>query len=80
MFRLSNSRSIGASLNKLNFAKIRWVQTQYFSFPIVIVTMRNNDYGNICNNGIPALSILHLLASWTMSSIYTSTPLLWSVL
>ena len=66
MFRLSDSHSIDASLNELNPAKIGQEQTQYFSFTIVIVAMHNIDYGNICNNAIPALFILHLLAGWTM--------------
>ena len=63
MFRLSDSHFMGASLNGLNPAKIGQEQTQHFSFTIVIVAIRDNHYGNICNNGIPALSILHLPAS-----------------
>ena len=63
MFRLLDSHFISASLNRLNFAKIGQEQTQHFSFIIVIVAMRNNDYSNIGNNGIPALFILYLLAS-----------------
>ena len=63
MFRLLDSRSIGASLSRLNSAKIGQEQTQYFSFTIVIVAMCVDDYSNIGNNGIPALSIFHLLAN-----------------
>ena len=63
MFRVSDSCFIGVSLNGLNFAKIGREKTQYFSFTIVIVVMSNNDYSNIYNNGIPALSILHLPAN-----------------
>ena len=63
MFGLSDSRSIGASLYGLNPAKIKQEQTQCFSFTIVIIAIGDNNYCNICNNGIPALSIIYLLAS-----------------
>ena len=63
MFRLLDSRSIGTSLNEFNPAKIGQEQTQHFSFTIVIIAICDNNYGNICNNGIPTLFILHLLAS-----------------
>ena len=63
MFTLLDSCSINASINKLNFAKIVWEQTQNSLFIIVIVAMRDNDYNNICNNYILIVFIFHLLAS-----------------
>lgn len=60
MFKPSDSRSIGASLDKLNSAKIGQKQAQHLLFIIVIVAIRDNDYSNIYNNNIPALPTLHL--------------------